>query len=479
MRRRAGTPAGDPPPRPSLGTRLLRHVMLPLALTWLAGTAVILGTAHFFTQHAFDRSLLGDAILLASNVRLEDQTLRLTLTPREVNTVLFDQIESLAFAVRRPDGSLVAGHGNLAMTPVAGPHPRFADIEVGGRTLRAVTLHRDSPAPFDVVIAETTVGRTWLLERLLLYSLVPQLVLLVLLAAWLRRAITADLRPLARLQQGLDHRDASDLAPVAVQPTSREIERLAGAVNSLLERLERSVRAQREFAGNVAHELRTPLAGIRALVEYGLAQKEPAVWREQLERIAVSQARASHLIDQLLDIALAHEAEAGLKLGPVALDEAVRDAVLRFMPRADAAGVDLGARGIEVEALVAGDATLIEGMLNNLIDNALRYGAPDTPGTAAVTVALERTPGAVVLSVHDNGPGLPGEMQAQLMKRGAQGETGQLLGEGAGLGLALVAQYAKLMGAQMTLGSGPGGRGWLCGIRFPAAHAGAGAAAGI
>ena len=126
--------------------------------------------------------------------------------------------------------------------------------------------------------------------------------------------------------------------------------------------------------------------------------------------------------------------------------------MLRFLPRADAAGVDLGARGIDVPAWVEGDATLIEGILNNLLDNALRYGVTGGQGPAAVTVGLEVVNGDTVLSVQDNGSGLPGELQAQLMQRGAQGETGQLLGQGAGLGLALVAQYAKLMNASVSLG---------------------------
>ncbi len=453
--------------RPSLAARVLRHVMVPLALTWLAGTVVALGIAHFFTQKAFDRSLLDDAYLLASNIKADGPALRLTLTPREVNAMLFDQVESLLYAVKRPDGSLIAGEMNLRPAYVADNAAyRFDDIDFRGRRLRAVTLHREQPEPFDVIVAETTVSRGSMLQRLLLFSIAPQMLLLVALSVWLRRAIRADLQPLAELQDAVDLRDASDLAPVPVRATSRDIERLAVAINSLLERLEHSVRGQREFAGNVAHELRTPLAGIRALAEYGLAQKDPQAWRAQLGLIATSEARASRMVDQLLDLALAHEAQTGLKLQPVAIDELVRDAVLRFLPRADAAGVDLGARGLDTPAQVTGDATLIEGILNNLLDNALRYGGTAGEGTPAVTVALEHAGSGIVLSVQDNGPGLPGDVQMQLMERGAQGETGELLGQGAGLGLALVAQYAKLMHASMKLGSGPDGRGWMCSITF-------------
>ncbi len=455
---------------PTLSSRLLRHVLVPLALTWLAGTLVSAGIAWYFTQRAFDRSLLDDAHLLAANVQRRDGRLELALSPHEVNRVLFDQVETMYFSVTRADGTLVAGVADLGVAPAQPPaRYRFQDVVVGGQRLRGVSLHAATPEPFNVVVAETTRGRATALERLFWFSVVPEVVLLAALAVWLRRAIRSDMRPLGELQQGLERRSANDLAPVAVEAGSREVATLAGAINGLLARLEGSVRSQREFAGNVAHELRTPLAGIRALADYGLSQTDPRAWREQLERIAASQARASRLVDQLLDLALALEAEAGLRLEPVALDALVRDAVLRFLPRADAAGVDLGAVGIDAPSRVLADATLLDGILNNLLDNALRYGAATDGQPATVTVSIEQAGPQVVLSVLDNGPGLPGELQARLVERGAQGETGQLLGQGAGLGLALVSQYARLLDARMELANGPAGRGWLCAIRLRAA----------
>lgn len=457
----------EPDGFPSLGSRVLRHVMAPLALTWIAGAVLALAVAHFFTQNAFDRSLLDDAYLLASNLQQDRGAVRLALTAHELDTILYDPVETTHFAIAGRDGALLAGEPGLTMRPeVLQLAHRYGELQLNGQTLRAVTLHRNEPIPFDIVVAETQVGRTALLRRLLLYSLAPQLILLALVAWWVTRLVKADLKPLAQLQQAVDDRDASDLTPVEVPATTRDIVRLAGAVNSLLQRLERSVRAQREFAGNVAHELRTPLAGIRALAEYGLAQKDPASWREQLERIASSQARASRMVDQLLDLAVAHEVEASLKLGPVRLDEVVRETVLRFLPGADAKGIDLGALGIDVPTEVVGDAMLISGILNNLLDNALRYGTDGAHGPPAVTVAIEQATDVTVLSVLDNGSGLPGEVQRKMMQRGLQGEAGQLLGEGVGLGLALVAQYSHLMGARMTLGSGPDGVGWASRIAF-------------
>nr|WP_222622540.1 sensor histidine kinase [Ramlibacter albus] len=441
--------------------------MLPLAFTWLAGTAIAFAVAYFFTQRAFDRSLLDDAYLLATNVRVDGAKLQLGLTPRELTTVLYDQAETNFFAVHSSDGDFIAGNPMLKSAPVGtSPGYRFEDVELEGRSLRVVTLRRDDPIGFEVTVGQTTNARTVLVLQLLLYSVPPQAALLGLLAWWLTRAIRRDMQPLAELESAVEGRDANDLAPVNVHPTTREVDQLATAINSLLVRLEHSVRAQREFSGNVAHELRTPLAGIRALAAYGLAQKDPAAWHEQLQAIASSEERASRLVDKLLALSLAHEAEARLKLGPVALDELVRDTVLRYLPRADAAGVDLGAVGIDAHVRVLGDPTLIEGILNNLLDNALRYGVDPGVAAPAITVAVRRDVDATLLSVEDNGPGLPGEQQAHLIERGVQGDTGHLLGVGAGLGLALVAQYAQLLQATMTLGSGPQGRGWSCTIRL-------------
>ncbi|WP_341481330.1 sensor histidine kinase [Variovorax terrae] len=443
--------------------------MLPLALTWLIGTVVAVGIANFFTQQAFDRSLLDDAYSVASRVHLHGDRLELALTQREVGAVLFDQVETMYFAVRLPDGSLVAGHAGLQTPPLLDETAyRFSDISYQGKNLRAVTLHRLEPLEFDVVMAQTTLSRNALLRRLLTYSIVPQVLLLLLLAAWLHRAIQRDLAPLARLQQAVEQRDARDLTPVPVSASTRDVERLGTAINSLLERVGQGVRAQREFAGNVAHELRTPLAGIRALTEYGLAQAEPEVWREQLQRIAGSQTRASHLVDQLLALALADEAQTGLPLAPVQLDELVHAVVLRHLPGADAAGVDLGARGLDDPVWVEGHAALIEGILNNLIDNALRYGRYGADA-AHVTVALQREGERVALSVVDNGPGIPADEQRRLMQRWAQGGAGERLGQGAGLGLAIVARYAQLLNARLELAGGPDGHGLRASVVFAAA----------
>ena len=443
------------PHKPSLRNRLLRHVLLPLALTWLLGSALVVAVAAYFTQQAFDRSLLDDAYLVASHVRGNPDLgeLELSLSTQEMRTVLFDQSEALFFAVMRPDGSLLAGHAGLHLDPLGeGKGPTFQSLDYQNRSLRRVTIHRQQPSEFYVVMAQTPTSRDRLIQRLLVFSIAPQILLLIFLAAWLQRAIEEDLEPLAALEKGLGQRDARDLTPVPVSASTRDIQRLGQAINALLGRIADSVRAQREFSGNVAHELRTPLAGIRALADYGLRQNEPRIWREQLEGIAQSQERASHLVDQLLALALADEAQQSLEQKPIALDQLVREAVMRFLPRADAAGVDLGADNAELTSIVLGNGALIEGILNNLLDNALRYGrAQEEP--SRITVSLQNNTDSVVLSVYDNGPGVSKAQLQKLSKRWMQGAAGEALKEGSGLGLAIVKAYVNLMGAKLHVDS--------------------------
>ena len=454
---------------PSLRQNVLRHVLLWLGLVWLLGSVVTVGVGRWFTQRAFDRALLDDAYLLASKVQMKDQRLALQLTPSEVEDVLFDQNETVLFAVRGADGMLLAGDAALPgrAQPAAAGHS-FQDLDLSERRFRVVTLGVAAPSPFSVAVAQSTSERAQLLRELLAFSLLPQVLLLLVLAWRLQRSIASDIAPLSRLRATVEERQAGDFTPVQVPADSAEAHDLALSVNVLLGRLEGSAQAQREFTGNVAHELRTPLAGIRAQAEYGLRHRDPEVWREQLQGIAASETRASQALDKLLAIALAYEAGTALQLVPVRLDEAVQEAVLRFLPRADKQGVDLGAEGVDVPSVVQADLTLVEGILNNLLENALRHGAAGAEGRPMVTVAVQQEGQRTVLSVQDNGPGIPAEQRSEMLKRGVRGvQPGTA--SGAGVGLALVTFYAQLLKAPVHFGSGPDGRGWRCAIEFGAA----------
>ena len=442
---------------PSLRRRMLWRVMLPLALTWLLGSVVAVTVAYVYTRKAFDRSILDDAYAIAANVAERDGELVFGLSAREVGAVLFDRDETVFFAVLRADGSLLTGQGGLR-EGLADPSEPWVveDRHYRGMDLRMVTLNRPQPLAHSVVVAQTTRSRSKLAGQLLAAAVAPQVVLLIWLGLWLRRSIGRELQPLGELGHALAQRDANDLTPVGVAPRTRDIARLAEAFNALMARIGAGVRAQREFAGNVAHELRTPLAGIRSLAEYGLAQRDPQAWAAQLRQIVTSEQRASHLVDQLLALALADEARESMEVEPVAIDALVHELLLRMLPRADAAGVDLGAEGLDQPLYAMGTVALVEGLLGNLLDNALRHGRPAAGVTPRVTVQAAAQGPELQITVTDNGPGMEASQHERVLERWEQGGAAD---RGSGLGLAIVARYVALLGGRLALQQAPAGPG--------------------
>lgn len=453
----------------TLRQRLLQHVLTPLFLVWCLGTAITVSIAYYFTLQAFDRSLLDDAYALSAHVRLQNGEPALELSSRELASLLFDQSERLYFAVNRKDGSLVAGHtglfdevldGALRLDSSAAPEQVkssapfiFSDRAHLGVAVRVVTLPATEAKPWTILVAQTTGSRTRLIERLLLYAVVPQAILLFALAAWLLRAIGHDLEPLNQLRLALQRRGAQDLSAIPRNAASLDLAQLTDATNALLERIRLGIQAQREFTGNVAHELRNPLAGIRALAEYGLRQHDPAAWREQLQAIALSEARASHLIDQLLALALADEARDQLAMVPVSVNALVEDGIAEVLRRSGDKHVELSVSGLDQQVVAMGNETMLQGCLTNILENAIAYGRPTVGVTPQVfirvTSLVER--GQVVLSVVDNGPGLAPELATGLQQRWARGQGSARLQGGSGLGLAIVARYAELLAATFTI----------------------------
>lgn len=456
---------------PSLRKRVLRHVRGPLVWTWLLGTVFMMGLANHFTQSAFDRALLDDAYAIASHLRADDSgEVALQLTDSELKAALFDQAEYVYYAVYRADGSQLAGEP-LPLLPWDESEPvSYRETLYNGQLVRAVALRSAvGEQQFSVVMMHTTRVRDSLIQHLFLYAAIPQLTLLGLLLWWLRQRIGQDMAPLAALQTSLSQRDAHDLTPIqhSAPATTREIEQLRHTTNALLARIADNVEAQREFAGNVAHEVRTPLAGIKALADYGLGHADPAVQQQQLQRISDSVARASHLVDQLLLLALSDEASA-VQLVTVAPADLVQQAVLRHWDAASRAQIDLGAEGLdtaEAEQLrIAADANLLAAMLDNLVLNALRYGGQ------SVTVALQAAADGsrIELAVIDDGPGMSEAQCQAAMQRWQQGASGQSLGQGAGLGLAIVGKLAHLQQAGFSLAGRAGGSGLRASLVFNA-----------
>ncbi len=452
---------------PSLTSQLLKSLYIPLFLTWIIGTLVVVIVASYFTEQAYDRALLDDAYSVASHVTLNaaksNEQLEIDLSANEMTTLLFDQSEIIYFQILNVDGSMVAGHpGFNATLPAVGSAPKFSNLEFQDKNFRTVAIYRTQPSPFFLVMAQTSDFRTALVKRVVIFSIVPQLLFLALLALFLKGVIKKELAPLLDLENAVETRAVTDLSAVHIDTRTKDVHDLGTAINRLFFRIDDGVRLLREFSGNVAHELRTPLAGIRAQTEYGLANKNPEVWYQQLQGIAKSELRASHMVEQMLALSLTNEAKSGLIKEDIDVDELVKEAVMRFLSRADSLGVDLGVKGYALGLTIKTQRSLLEGALNNLIDNALRYGVSEIESFNQITIEIEKTvddnkKNYLGISVLDHGKGISDEFKHQVMRRRTQGEAGLNLGAGAGLGLAIVVEYAKLLNAEFVLQDNAGG----------------------
>ena len=280
----------------------------------------------------------------------------------------------------------------------------------------------------------------------------------VIALVWI--GIGRGLAPLERLRQEIEARSHRDLRPVAEEHAPVEVRPVVHALNNLLAQLGATLRAQQQFVANAAHQLRTPLAGLRMQAEYGLQQRDPAEWRRVLATLKLATERTAHLANQLLTLARTEggnlQSEAMRPLDLRAVAERVTE---ESMPRAIAKNIDLG---LELgAATISGDELLIGELLSNLFDNAITYAREG----GRITIRTRSEAHAAVLEVEDDGPGIPLDEREKVFGRFYRVEGSP--GEGCGLGLAIVREIAHLHGAAVTIETAASGNGTLIVVRFP------------
>jgi two-component system sensor histidine kinase TctE len=248
-----------------------------------------------------------------------------------------------------------------------------------------------------IQVAETLNKRQALTEALRTQAVaLPQVLVLVVAILLIVYGYTFVLRPMQRLRALIDNRGSNDLSPLDPEAAPQDLRPLILSINGLMERLSTSVAAQRRFIADAAHQLRTPLAGIKSQTELALVERDPGAVRVALKRLAKGTEHATELANRLLTLA---RAGTPLTAPPVDVDliGVVRDTIAQHLPDALARRHDLGFEGrLATPCVVHGDALLLREMLSNLIDNALRY----SPDGGAITVSVERDPrsGGVTLA---------------------------------------------------------------------------------
>lgn len=475
----------------SLFGEILDWMFAPLLLLWPLSVAVTFVVARSLADAPFDRALEARTEALSQQVRIAADRVMVFLPRASRDLLAADEQDSIHFQVMGTGQRLLAGEADL-------PQPRLYDFPMPGKVslrtanyqgtqVRIGYLHIDVTdgevsERVLVQVAETLDKRGRLANEIIKGVIFPQFVILPLAVMLVWFGLGRGLWPLKTLQQRIRDRRPDDLSPIDPKAAPEEIAPLVDAFNDLLERLDHSVAVQKRFIADAAHQLKTPLAGLRTQAEVALRESDPTELRRILAQIARSSQRAGHLVNQLLSLARMENLGSVEPPEPIDLLTLTRDAVADWVPVALERGLDLGfeppgpgmgGRPPSADMVIAGQALLLRELLNNLIDNALRY----TPRGGTVTVRIGNHGHGVRLEVEDNGPGIP-ETERSLVF----GRFYRVLGtgvDGSGLGLPIVREIAEQHRATVTIEDAhPGQRppGARFTVTFPAAAAGPGRA---
>ncbi len=458
--------------QPSLFGEILDWMLAPLLLLWPMSVTITYLVAQSIADAPYDRTLAEKVELLSDYVKeyRGQVSLQLPIPARDV--LRRESGESINYMVLGLRGEFVAGEREVPLPPEdEKPAPgniKFRFDQMRGTEVRVaytwVAFPRAAGQPALVQVAETVADRSQLANDIVRGVIIPQFIVLPIAVALVWFALTRGLAPLNALQGRIRARRPDDLSPIDPKAAAEELAPLVSSFNELLERLKRSMQAQTRFLADAAHQMKTPLAGLRTQAELALRETDPQQLRRSLRQIAESSERATHLIDQLLALARTeHQAADFGAFEIVDVARLARELVQDFVPPALARSIDLGFEGPETPSpatRIIGVPVALREMLKNLVDNALRY----TPAGGTVTVRVESQPAAVRLEVEDTGPGIPEAERALVFERFYRVLGTQV--DGSGLGLAIVREIVEQHDALLRVGTNPNSRGDAPGTRI-------------
>ena len=447
----------------SLRGKLMRWLVIPLMLVNLAGATAIYWLAWLPAQTALDQSLADAAWALVPHMQESGNSVELQLSQQAEQVLRVDHFDEIFFVVRDLQGKTIAG--DLDFPKLRAPENTNTWVAylsaMRGEDIRAISLRTVVGGETVLIgVAETRVKRLQFKLRILLSLVALELLLLLLIPAVVWVALNKGLLSLGELQQNLELRKIDDLSEVPLTKAPREVVPFIRAINGLLARVQDSARAKQDFLANAAHQLRTPLAGFKAQLEWLQAHhRDDPDTAQSTALMMVSTERMARQANQLLALARSEPGDFERnRLERLLLDELVTESVQNFVDQATQKNIDIG---FDLRpTFVKGDRFLLRDLIDNLVDNAIRY----SPEGSVVTVSCIQDYGFGVLTVEDDGPGIPDTEKEKVFSRFYRLDQSQ---PGSGLGLAIVRDIVKDHDALIEVRSGEHGRGTVFTIRFP------------
>ena len=466
----------------SLFGEILDWMLTPLLLLWPVSLALTWLVAQGLANKPFDRALEYNAQALAQLVIVQRGKVQFNLPQSASEILRADESDTVFFQVSGVKGEYLAGDRDLPRPPTTEDDPPagtvlLRDEEYKGIDLRVAYIWVRMPLPGEpnalVQVAETREKRSVLATEIIKGVMLPQFVILPLAALLVWQALARGIKPLHRLEERIRARKPEDLSPINHKDVPLEVVPLVDSVNDLLGRLDDSIATQKRFLADAAHQLKTPLAGLR--MQADLAQREGTNTEElkrSLAQIGRSSMRATHTVNQLLALARAESAVPAMH--GCNLVHIVTDVVQDCLPRAMDKRIDLGYEGASASTpgvWLNGNATLLAELVRNLVDNAINYtpSSSETPGMVTVRVQADHFGQVLLLQVEDSGPGVP-QAERELIFQPFYRALGTEA-DGSGLGLPIVMEIARQHGAQVLLQDARPGQpspGALFTVRFKA-----------
>jgi two-component system sensor histidine kinase TctE len=447
----------------SLRARLLQWLVITLMAVNVAAAAAAYWLAWMPAQSALDQSLADAAWALVPHVKETDSSVELRLSQQAEQILRVDHLDEVFFVVRDMAGHTIAGDRDFPALQL--PDKSKSWIAYGsrmrGEDVRVISL-RTQVGGETVLIgaAETRIKRQEIRLRILLSLLALELLLVILIPIVVWMVLKRGLQPLRDLESNLEHRSSDDLSPLPLLNAPVEIVPFIRAMNELLNRVQGSARARQDFLANAAHQLRTPLAGFKAQLEWlRTHHRDDTETAESTSLMLASTERMARQVNQLLALARSEPGDfERRRLEQLSLDALVAESVQQFVEEALKKNIDIG---FDLQPTrVAGDRFLLRDMIDNLVDNAIRY----SPNGSSVTVSCLHVEGHGILMVEDSGPGIPESEKERVFNRFYRLDQSQ---QGTGLGLAIVRDIARDHDAVIELSPGPDGKGTVFVVRFP------------
>lgn len=454
----------------SIRSRLLRFLIGSLLLMVSGAALVTYWVALESANNAYDRSLLEPAFDIADNIQIDAAGVHLELEEKALEALVYDQVDRVIFQVRSPEGTIIGGVSDLPPPPDFSSQNIFVNTDYRGQKFRIAVLRASNG--YLVQVGETLNKRNRLLREILVAELVPTLLIAMAAIALAWFGVARALIPLGHLRSELLSRGPRDLRQLKDSAAPVEIVPVINAFNGLLDQLHDANTRQQRFLANAAHQLRTPLAGLQTHLELLLRRELSTEVRNELQQMHGATVRASRLANQLLALAKAESAaEEWHNLEIVDLMTVADAAARSWAPKALAQQIDLGF--VLKRAVIPGDPLLLPELLDNLIDNALRY----TPRGGVVTVSTGCVGDVPYLSVDDSGPGIPPAERRRVRERFYR--IAGTSGDGSGLGLAIVQEVVDRHDGDLDISTSIELGGACVQATFRRIHANAGRISGL